>query len=573
MASPIYSPLYTTSYALVIGINDYLHVPPLRFAVADAEAVAEILQTRFNFPKDNVQVLLNAAASRAAVLESFFSHQHSETDSRFVVFFAGHGHTTRGLRGDVGFLVPHDGNPTNLGSLLRWQELTHGADVLAPKHIVFLMDACYGGLAVTRALPPGSMRFIRDMLKRPARQVLTAGKANEPVGDLGGPLPDHSPFTGHLLEGLDGKAAAGRDGVITAQSVMAYVYEAVGRDGRSRQTPHFGHLDGDGDLIFHAPVLEPQAQAEAAAAKVDEDSLVAVPVVDGGATVSTDDVIVRAKELLSEDRHRIQLHETVSQQTRRVILEITTDQFPVQGGWSNDEFISRIGRYQSLTERLRQIEALIGFWGTQATQNLTVLAPRRMSDHLQTVSGNVGLVALRWYPVLLLVYSGGIAATFGGKYGNLRALLDTPVPGRRGDEALIAAVVHGLSELGDAFKLLPGQERHYTPRSEHLFKLLQPELDDLLFMGSDYHVIYDRFEIFMCLEYMQKADRDWAPVGRFGWKARSGDSHPFQEVLREAEQEQERWPPLQAGLFGGTYTRFTELAARLRGLISQLQWF
>src|SRR5438067_13740703 len=101
------------------------------------------------------------------------------------------------------------------------------------------MDACYGGLAIMRALKPGSMRFLKDMLMRHSRQVLTAGKADEVVADRGGPLPNHSVFTGHLLEALSGKAADA-EGLLTANGVMTYVYHLVGRDAGSQQTPHFG---------------------------------------------------------------------------------------------------------------------------------------------------------------------------------------------------------------------------------------------------------------------------------------------------------------------------------------------
>jgi hypothetical protein len=44
------------------------------------------------------------------------------------------------------------------------------------------------------------MRFLRDMLQRFSRQVLTAGKADETVADENGPRPGHSIFTSHLLE-------------------------------------------------------------------------------------------------------------------------------------------------------------------------------------------------------------------------------------------------------------------------------------------------------------------------------------------------------------------------------------
>ena len=93
------------------------------------------------------------------------------------------------------------------------------------------------------------------MLQRGSRQVITAGKADEVVADGGGPTGKNSIFTGYLLEGIRGKAADD-GGVITASNLMNYAYRKVSTDSRSHQTPHFGHIDGDGDFILWRPEEE-----------------------------------------------------------------------------------------------------------------------------------------------------------------------------------------------------------------------------------------------------------------------------------------------------------------------------
>ena len=267
-------PKYAQSHALVIGINSYKVAPPLSYAVNDAQAVGDILKANFGFPAENVHLLLDQDATRASIMEKFMSltSQGTGINDRVVFFFAGHGCTIPSKRGEVGYLVPHDGIIENLITLIRWDELTRNADLIEAKHLFFIMDACYGGLAIMRHLSPGATRFLKDMLLRPTRQVLTAGKANEQVSDSGGPLPKHSVFTGHLLEALGGKSADS-EGLITANGVMAYVYQMVAHDRDSHQTPHFGYIDGDGDFIFAAPQL-PALQIDE---EEDEDILVSIP--------------------------------------------------------------------------------------------------------------------------------------------------------------------------------------------------------------------------------------------------------------------------------------------------------
>src|SRR5205085_7845529 len=197
MAHPTYSSSYRNSWALVIGIDAYRHVSPLGFAASDARAIAKLLEDQFAFEPSRISLLLDDDATIEAIRNRFFAYTKEvvEPDDRIIVFFAGHGHTVHGNRGEVGFLVPVDGRPDDFNSLVRWDELTRNADLIPAKHILFLMDACYGGLALVRGPSTGSMRFMGDMLRRHARQVLTAGKADETVADGGGVRPGHSIFT------------------------------------------------------------------------------------------------------------------------------------------------------------------------------------------------------------------------------------------------------------------------------------------------------------------------------------------------------------------------------------------
>lgn len=570
-------PAYSNSHALIIGIDGYKTGPPLKYAVSDATAIAAALSDRFLFPENNVHLLLDCDATRTAILDHFlsFACEGTEVNDRLVVFFAGHGHTVKSSRGEVGYLVPWDGDCGKLATLIRWDELTRNADLIEAKHILFLMDACYGGSAIMRAMKPGSMRFLKDMLLRRSRQVLTAGKADEVVADLGGPLPNHSVFTGHLLEALEGKAAD-PTGILTANGVVAYVYHNVASDPGSQQTPHFGYLAGDGDLIFSHGLLTESTDKKKDQDPLipEEDVLTALPGVqtpDEGKAPMT--IVERAKDFLSEERSKIKLHDLVSQKIREVLSATAEDYFSVQGRWSPEEFLDRLHKYESVTTELLQIQGLLGFWSEPYHQAILTLAPKRLAGRLKIEGGLTAWLSLRYYPLLLLLYSGGIAAVAAKKYTNLRELMHTTMPDprdQRRESPLIRSVAREMNELTDAFKALPGHDHQYTPRSEYLLKLLQPLLDDLLFLGADYEATFDRFEVLYALEHAHLYAKEdfgkmWGPVGRFGWKRDA-----FTAVTREAEQEGASWAPIKAGLFDGSIDRFKELASQYRNSLGQL---
>ena len=179
----------------------------------------------------------------------------------------------------------------------------------------------------------------------------------------------------------------------------------------------------------------------------------------------------------------------------------------------------------------------------------------------------------------LLLYGAGISALASAKYDNLAAMLLTSVGSSRSatsSTSLTLAIGDATKRLHDVFKQLPGHERQYVPRSEYLFKLLQPTLDDLLFVGRDYERDFDRFELLLALVHADLASQEargiWGPPGRFGWKFHNHDANPLRDLIGEAEGQKESWGPLKAGLFGGDYARFERIASEYAKWVARLDW-
>lgn len=466
----IYSPKYNNSWALIIGINKYQHVSQLHYARNDAESMAQILIEDFGFPAENVTVLTDEDATRSKIMEAYlkFAQNETEPDDKILFYFAGHGVTVSGIHGDVGQLVPVDGNMDNLASLIRWDEITRNAELISAKHIFFIMDACYGGLALNRSPSSGSMRFLKDMLQRNVRQVLTAGKEDEPVLDLGGPIPNHSVFTGHLLQGLQGRAAA-TDGIITANRVMSYVYEKVSKDSGARQTPHFGFLDGDGDFIFRAELLNTIANEP----EKNKDILIEIPSTTEGLGFLNpkNDLATTIKEYISDERYKIRLDDLAMQQIRNVKSSTSDEQFPVQNETVTDEkFIDRLKQYESITSDLRLTITLLSHWGGAEHISTMKKILARMSEWPRHQSGSVLWLNLRWYPTTLLLYSSGIAAIAAENYSNLYSLFMTKsgmTSNYDNPQEVIIDNIDAMLELtrSNAFKRLPGHEKNYVPSS------------------------------------------------------------------------------------------------------------
>jgi len=259
-------PLYRDSWAVIIGINDYQQWPKLRYCVNDANAIERVLTTKFGFKKENIRKLLDGEATRQRILgilgDEFANANQVQREDRVFFFFAGHGATrTLSDNRDIGFIIPVDADRSNYYSTaISMNSLRDACDLIAAKHIYFVMDSCYSGLALTRGGSAFSQdhSYLEEISRRVSRQILTAGGAEQQVADDG---PDgHSVFTWAVLQGLSGQADLDNNGFITASELGAYVSPIVSKF--SRQTPAVGNLVGSegGEFVFE---LQPEPLSSA----------------------------------------------------------------------------------------------------------------------------------------------------------------------------------------------------------------------------------------------------------------------------------------------------------------------
>jgi len=248
--------IYNNSWAVIIGIDNYENLSNLDYAVADAEAVKNMLINKFDYPENNVKLLLNEEANKANIVNviSDVSLKAGEND-RILVFYAGHGETMPLPEGgEMGYLVPIDGNQDNLfASAIPMDDLKRLSNMSKAKHMLFLVDACYGGLAAvgSRGLEPAKTpNYIEKITNIKSRQIITAGGKDEKVFEKS--EWGHSAYTKNLLSALeDGYADSNGDGYITADELGDYLSEKVSIDSENQQTPQSRRLTShEGEYIF-----------------------------------------------------------------------------------------------------------------------------------------------------------------------------------------------------------------------------------------------------------------------------------------------------------------------------------
>jgi len=255
---------YENSHAVVIGINNYQseNINDLGYAVEDAKSIAELLKSKFNFPEDNVHLILDENATRDYIKDKLYTIvMNANENDRIIVFYAGHGETIKiKSGGEIGYLIPVDGNPDNLYVTgISMRDFKEISEITSAKHVLYMIDACYGGLMAlgTRSLKKTDFdddeKYIIKVTNESARQIITAGGKGDKSQERA--IWGHSAFTKELLTGMnDGLADLDQDGYITADELGSFLSKKVYITSEESQTPIKGRYgSGEGEMVFVNP--------------------------------------------------------------------------------------------------------------------------------------------------------------------------------------------------------------------------------------------------------------------------------------------------------------------------------
>lgn len=242
-------------HALVIGIGAYRNLPRLDTAVADAEAVAEVLDRRYGF-----KVTLLREATRYDILSALNTLRGKLTEQdNLLIYYAGHGELDKvNMRGQW---LPVDAERTSTANWISNVAITDILNAMNTRHVMVVSDSCYSG-SLTRSTMASLDAGLSDdkraawfeaLASKRSRTALTSGGL-APVLDSGG--GGHSVFARAFLDVLRQNASL-LEGQRLYQELSARVTFAA-RNFQFEQMPQYapikfaGHEAGD---FFFVPKL------------------------------------------------------------------------------------------------------------------------------------------------------------------------------------------------------------------------------------------------------------------------------------------------------------------------------
>jgi tetratricopeptide (TPR) repeat protein len=240
--------LYYKSWAIVIGVENYLLAPKIPGVIEDAKVVAQAFR-QLGFDEIIELYDKDASARRLQQTLSDFLPRKVGRYDRLVIYFAGHAGVAQDLDGkELGYLVPWDAQLGNVSKSVTFEQLKEFSRRSASKHTLFFLNAAVRGWEVSTAQPLSleGRSFPEDETERRAVQVLTAGDKGESLSQENG----RSLFMQMLVNGLSGKADRNKNGWLMASEVGAYVRQQVLEQSKGAQHPLFVQLEGEGDTVL-----------------------------------------------------------------------------------------------------------------------------------------------------------------------------------------------------------------------------------------------------------------------------------------------------------------------------------
>jgi hypothetical protein len=237
--------LYSSSYALVIGIDDYEnnYWKDLKNAVKDAGLVGNELEKK-GF---EVTYKYNLKLSEIEhVLGEFFYKEYIDNKSQLFIWYSGHGHTLK----NEGFLVPSDapeaGSPSFKRKALPVRRFDEWSRLTDAKHVYMVFDSCFSSTNFI-VKDTNDYKSIQLALKDQARQFLCScvdGQKRLDDGDL------REMFISAFRNEMD--ANANNDNYLTASELGIFIKNRIATKTVNNQIPQYGKLKdfNEGDFVF-----------------------------------------------------------------------------------------------------------------------------------------------------------------------------------------------------------------------------------------------------------------------------------------------------------------------------------
>ncbi|AKX34659.1 peptidase [Spiroplasma litorale] len=203
--------------ALIVGINDYKHVNPLKECINDAKKIAELLKKNFDNSRNfDVELITNSNELTVSKLSDKINELFAGDSDVALFYFSGHGFID--YNSDKSYLCTYETDENNHG--LEMGVVENIISKSNAKNKIVFLDCCYSGMMGNTRNENG---IAKSSILYDNTTYLTASKKDETSVET----KEGGIFTNLLVEALSG-SASDILGVITPASIYSYIDKSLG---------------------------------------------------------------------------------------------------------------------------------------------------------------------------------------------------------------------------------------------------------------------------------------------------------------------------------------------------------
>ena len=283
----------------------------------------------------------------------------------------------------------------------------------------------------------------------------------------------------------------------------------------------------------------------------------------------------KIKELISDPKNKIKLHELVDAETEKLYSLISNFEMHSQDNIAIEEQARLwMKKIETESEILRKIFAYGCYFGVEEQKYAWTRALSRLGGVPHT-NGRTVLLELQLYPALLVFFTGGISSVSAKNSVSLGSVFNAKYHRPYREPNLLALDAHGFLLSRDIANQILGLKKK-TPLSDHVHDILKDSYPKSLVGEDNFSAEFNRWELILAMfvahSLKDRPSGPWAPIGRFGWQGRMEGEDILKLMEKEIKQEQSPTSLLVRDLLNGSVEDVLKPLEVVGSMATQFDW-
>lgn len=294
--------------------------------------------------------------------------------------------------------------------------------------------------------------------------------------------------------------------------------------------------------------------------------------------LNADIAVARIKKYIVKDEYRIQFHDLFLQQIE-IVSNKLQELHKLYRFSEKEDLIALLFSYQNSLTILIPMLVNSVYWASVNHYYIFKEVLLRLFIPLSVGAACIqGTENFRQFPALIAFYTIGIMAVYTEKHALLKLCFELKVDEditEYSEQIYFIQNAHACDGVVDN-SVMNGiilNKQYKTPVSTYLHQILRPHFKVIIPSSKDYEKAFDIFEYLISLNYSFLCSStvfEWAPWGEYKWRRRNKND-TIKDFDTAADMQQDSWPPIKSGMFGGTYQTYLKARKKLYAFLNQVR--